>query len=82
MHVGGRAERGEIDARDREIIERIGPRLREDGFLFVGIDVIGGFLTEVNVTSPTGMQEISALTGEPLEARFMDAVEVRLTSRS
>ena len=77
LHVGGRAARGEIDARDREIIERIGPRLREDGFFFVGIDVIGGFLTEVNVTSPTGIQEMGRLDGQHYEATVIDRVESR-----
>ncbi|MDP9095405.1 MAG: glutathione synthase, partial [Pseudomonadota bacterium] len=59
MHVGGRAEQSSLTARDREICARIGPFLRDHGLLFVGIDVIGNYLTEINVTSPTGLQEIA-----------------------
>jgi glutathione synthase len=81
LHVGGRAARAEVDARDREIIDRIGPRLREDGLFFVGIDVIGGFLTEVNVTSPTGIQEMGRIDGQAYEKRVIDVVESR-SSRS
>ena len=77
LHVGGRAVRAEVDGRDREIIERVGPRLREDGLVFVGIDVIGGRLTEVNVTSPTGIQEMARLDGQPYEKRVIDWVESR-----
>ena len=58
MHVGGRPEKVELDERDLEICEKIGPLLRKKGQIFVGIDVIGGFLTEINVTSPTGIQEL------------------------
>jgi glutathione synthase len=58
MHVGGRPEPAVMDDRDREIAERLGPLLRERGLIFVGIDVIGGLLTEINVTSPTGIQEL------------------------
>lgn len=58
MHVGGRAVKVELTPRDREICEAIGPMLREQGLIFVGIDVIGDWLTEINVTSPTGLQEI------------------------
>ena len=75
LHVGGRAVRTELDADDRRILERIGPRLRADGFFFVGIDVIGGRLTEINVTSPTGIQEASALVGERLERRVVEGIE-------
>jgi len=53
----------------------MGPRLRADGHLFVGIDVIGDFLTEVNVTSPTGIHEVNALEGRRVEAEFIDCVE-------
>jgi glutathione synthase len=75
LHVGGRAERTELDDDDRRIVERIGPRLRAEGFFFVGIDVIGGRLTEINVTSPTGIQEASRLSGENLAARVVERVE-------
>jgi len=75
LHVGGRPERTTVDDADRDIIERLGPLLRRDGLFFVGIDVIGGTLTEVNVTSPTGVQEINALDGTRLEAVILDRVE-------
>jgi glutathione synthase len=75
LHVGGRAEATELDAADTRIVERIGPRLRADGLFFVGIDVIGGKLTEINVTSPTGIQEASRLSGENLAARVVERVE-------
>jgi glutathione synthase len=59
LHMGGTAQAAEITAQDRLIIEAIVPRLAQDGLYFVGIDVIGGYLTEINVTSPTGIQQIS-----------------------
>jgi glutathione synthase len=63
MAVGGQAVQTEITARDREICNRVAPVLQRDGLVFVGIDVIGGYLTEVNVTSPTGVREIDRLSG-------------------
>jgi len=81
LHVGGRPERAVLDGRDRVIIDAIAPALRRDGLFFVGIDVIGGFLTEVNVTSPTGVQEINALENSCLEARILDGVEARLDEK-
>lgn len=77
IHVGGRVERAPIDARDREICRQLKPRLEADGLYFVGLDVIGGFVTEINVTSPTGVQEIDRLDGVCLEAQVFDAVERR-----
>src|SRR5213079_1596719 len=56
IHVGGRVERAAVDARDREICRRMAPRLEADGLYFIGLDIIGGLVTEVNVTSPTGVQ--------------------------
>ena len=61
MHVGGRAEKTELTDREREICARIGPALKERGFIFVGIDVIGDYMTEINVTSPTGIREVKTL---------------------
>lgn len=75
LHVGGTPERAPLDDRDRRIVERLRPHLVRDGLFFVGIDVIGGWLTEVNVTSPTGIQEIDALEGVRLEHRVIEAVE-------
>jgi glutathione synthase len=80
FHVGGLAARAELDEDDRRIVERLAPRLRRDGLFFVGIDVIGGLLTEVNVTSPTGVQEINTLEGRELEVEILDAVEARLSA--
>ena len=77
MHVGGRAEKATLSRRDREICEALGPMLEEQGLTFVGIDVIGGYLTEINVTSPTGLQEIDRFDGVSLEAEIWDAIERR-----
>jgi glutathione synthase len=67
-----------VSARDREICAQLAPRLRADGLWFVGLDVIGDWLTEVNVTSPTGIQEINALDGVALEKNVIDFVERRV----
>jgi len=75
LHVGGTAVRAPLDARDLRIVERLRPALQRDGLFFVGIDVIGGMLTEVNVTSPTGIQEIDALEGVSLATRVIAAAE-------
>ncbi len=77
MHVGGRAVASEMNARDLEICERIGPALRDRGFLFVGIDVIGEWLTEINVTSPTGIREVKRFGGADIAAHVWDAIEKR-----
>jgi glutathione synthase len=78
MHVGGRAEKTQLTMRDHEICEAIGPDLKKRGLIFVGIDVIGDFLTEINVTSPTGLQEVNAFDDVCLEAEIWDAIEARL----
>lgn len=78
IHVGGQCVKTEISARDREICEALAPLLMADGLYFVGLDVIGSFLTEVNVTSPTGIQEIDRLDGVRLEARVIDFVEAQV----
>ncbi|WP_111429691.1 glutathione synthase [Rhodobacteraceae bacterium DSL-40] len=77
MHVGGRPEKIDLTERDREICARIGPLLREKGQLFVGIDVIGGWLTEINVTSPTGIQELERFDGINVAAKIWEAIEAR-----
>ena len=77
MHVGGRAEPVELTARDRKICERIGPALRARGFLFVGIDVIGDYMTEINVTSPTGIREVRKFGGADVAALLWDAIEAK-----
>lgn len=81
FHAGGRAARAGLDPADRRIIERIAPRLRHDGLFFVGIDVIGGRLTEINVTSPTGLQEMNALDGARYEERILERIEALLARR-
>ena len=81
LHVGGRPERAVLDADDKRIIERLRPWLERDGLHFVGIDVIGGRLTEVNVTSPTGIQEMNALDGACYETRVLARVEEWLHQR-
>jgi len=75
MHVGGRAEPTELTDREREICARIGPALRERGFLLVGIDVIGDYMTEINVTSPTGIREVRRFGGADIAALLWDAIE-------
>jgi glutathione synthase len=77
MARGGRAEATEATARERAICEAIGPALRERGLLFVGIDVIGGYLTEINVTSPTGIRAIRKLGGPDIAALVWDRIEAR-----
>lgn len=78
MHVGGQAMKSEITDREREICAAIGPELKKRGMIFVGIDVIGGFMTEINVTSPTGLQEINRFDDVCLEAQIWDAIERKL----
>jgi glutathione synthase len=82
LHVGGRAQKTGLTAREREICAAIGPSLREQGLLFVGIDVIGDYMTEINVTSPTGIQEIARLDGVDLAPKIWDAIEARFAARS
>lgn len=78
LHVGGKAESVAMTARDQEICDRIGPALSERGLILVGIDVIGDYLTEINVTSPTGVQEIRRFGGPDISALFWDWAEGRL----
>ena len=77
MHVGGRPEKVEMSARDHEICRAIGPLLKEKGQIFVGIDVIGECLTEINVTSPTGMQELERFDGINVAGKLWEAIEAR-----
>ena len=78
LAVGGKGVAQPLSPRDREIAEQIGPVLAARGLLLVGLDVIGDCVTEINVTSPTGFQEITKQTGFDVAAMFMDALEVRL----
>lgn len=77
MHVGGRPEKVDLTERDLEICAAIGPLLREKGQVFVGIDVIGDWLTEINVTSPTGLQELERFEGTNVTAKIWEAIEAR-----
>ena len=77
MHVGGRPEKIGITERDLEICARIGPLLREKGQVFVGIDVIGDYLTEINVTSPTGIQELERFDDVNITAKIWEAIEAK-----
>jgi glutathione synthase len=74
---GGAAAATDLTARERDICARLGPSLRERGLLFVGIDVIDGFLTEINVTSPTGIRAIKALGGPDVAAMIWDRIEAK-----
>ncbi len=78
MHVGGRPEKVGLTERDLEICAAIGPLLKEKGQVFVGIDVIGDYLTEINVTSPTGIQELERFDGINVAAKIWDAIEARV----
>jgi glutathione synthase len=82
IHVGGQVVKTDVTARDREICAALAPSLRSDGLYFVGLDVIGNYLTEVNVTSPTGVQEINRLNGVRLESQVVDFVEQRIEKRA
>jgi glutathione synthase len=77
MHVGGRPEKIGLSERDLEICATIGPLLKEKGQVFVGIDVIGNYLTEINVTSPTGIQELERFDGVNIAAKIWEAIEAR-----
>lgn len=78
LHVGARAMPAKIGERDLEIIRTVGPRLREAGHFFVGLDVIGDYLTEINVTSPTGILEANALDGREYEVKVIEALERKI----
>ncbi len=82
LHVGGRALKTGLTEREQEICAAIGPTLRELGLVFVGIDVIGDYMTEINVTSPTGIQEIARLDGIEIAPKIWDAIEARYAARS
>jgi glutathione synthase len=81
MHVGGKAEAVELTCRDREICDAIGPELKRLGLIFAGIDVIGDYLTEINVTSPTGIREIKRFGGADIASLLWDAIEVKRSTR-
>jgi glutathione synthase len=80
MHVGGRPEKAALTARDREICAANGPQQKRQGLIFVGIDVIGDWLTEINVTSPTGLQEVARFDGTDLAARIWEVIEAKVAA--
>jgi glutathione synthase len=77
LHVGGKAEKAELTDREREICAALGPELKKRGLVFTGIDVIGNYLTEINVTSPTGIQEIKRFGGNDIAAMIWDVIEAK-----
>jgi glutathione synthase len=79
MHVGGQATPTELTPRDLEICSRLGPHLKARGLIFTGIDVIGPYLTEINVTSPTGIRQVKNFGGNDIAAMIWDAVERKVT---
>jgi glutathione synthase len=79
VHVGGTPEAAGLSERDYEIAAQIGPRLKQMGIIFAGIDIIGHYLTEINVTSPTCVREIKAFGGPDIAAMILDAIEARIT---
>jgi glutathione synthase len=81
LHVGARPMPTTLDERDHAIIDALGPHLRQSGFFLVGLDVIGGFLTEINVTSPTGILEANTLYGAHYETRVLERLEEKLRAR-
>ena len=82
MHVGGTPKPTELTPRDKEICARLGPELKRRGLIFTGIDVIGPYLTEINVTSPTGIRQVKAFGGEDIAALIWNAIERKITKRA
>ncbi len=78
MHAGGRAEPATLTKREHEICEAIGPDLKKRGLIFTGIDVIGDYMTEINVTSPTGIRQVKKFGGADIAALIWDAIEARI----
>src|SRR6202007_3339164 len=75
LHVGGKPEKTELTARERDICAAIGPELKRRGLIFTGIDVIGDYMTEINVTSPTGIQEVRRFGGADIAALIWDEMQ-------
>jgi glutathione synthase len=81
LAAGARGEGRELNERDRWLVSEIGPTLRQRGMLFVGLDVIGGYVTEINVTSPTGVRELDKQFGTEIAGLLMDAIEKRVADQ-
>ena len=82
MHVGGTPKPTELTERDLEICARLGPHLKARGLIFVGIDVIGPYLTEINVTSPTGIRQVKAFGGNDIAAMIWDSIEAKRSAKA
>ena len=82
LNTGGTGVAQSLSSQDRVIAESLGPELVKQGLMLVGLDVIGDYLTEINVTSPTGMQEIFNQTGFNVAAMMLDAIEVAVTGNN
>ncbi len=82
LHVGGTAEPATLTRRDKEICARLGPELKRRGLIFTGIDVIGNYLTEINVTSPTGIRQIGEFGGADIAAMIWDVVEKKVAAQT
>ncbi len=80
MHVGGRPEKTELTARERDICAAIGPELKRRGLIFTGIDVIGDYMTEINVTSPTGVQEVKRFGGADIAKLVWDSIQAKVSA--
>lgn len=81
LHVGGTAKETKLTEREREICARLAPELKRRGLLFTGIDVIGDYLTEINVTSPTGIRQVKAFGGNDIAAMIWDAIEAKVVAK-
>jgi glutathione synthase len=81
LHVGGMAEPATLTKRDKQICARLGPELKRRGLIFTGIDVIGDYLTEINVTSPTGIRQIAQFGGPDIAAMIWDVVEKKVAAQ-
>jgi glutathione synthase len=81
LHVGGTAEATTLTPRDKEICARLGPELKKRGLIFAGIDVIGDYLTEINVTSPTGIRQVQQFGGPDIAAMIWDVIEKKVAAR-
>ncbi len=82
LHVGGTAHRTDLTEREREICARLSPELKARGLIFTGIDVIGGYLTEINVTSPTGIRQVKEFGGADIAALIWDAIETKVAQKT
>ena len=81
LHVGGTAEATSLTTREKEICARLGPALKKRGLIFTGIDVIGDYLTEINVTSPTGIRQVTEFGGKDIAAMIWDVVEKKVAAQ-